>query len=101
MAADDLAIRAGDLAGPVGVGGQRPAQLVQDHVMVPVAVVLEVGQAGVAAVGPVLHVVRFAAGRGLVAAAGVLAPLVAERDQAPQVDRDVVILALVHILYLC
>jgi len=77
VAADDLAIGARDLAGAVGVNGQRPAQLVQDHVMVPVAVVLEVGQAGPSAVGPVLHVVRLTADRGLVAAAGVLAPLVA------------------------
>ena len=45
------------------------------------------------AVPPVPHVVRFAAGRGLVAAARVLASLVAERDQAAQVDWDVVGLA--------
>ena len=53
------------------------------------------------AVGAVHHVVRFAAGGGLVAAAGELAGLVAQGDQAAQVDGDVVGLALVRILYLC
>jgi hypothetical protein len=69
VAADGLPRRAGDLAGPVWVGGQRPAELVQHHVMVPPAVILEVVQAGAAAVGPVHHVVCLAPGRGLVAAA--------------------------------
>jgi hypothetical protein len=45
-------------------------------------------------------VVRFARGGRLVTAAGELAPLVAQRDQAPQVDRDLVGLALLYILYL-
>jgi hypothetical protein len=72
------------------VGGQFPAHLVQDDVVVPPAVVLEVRQAGVPAVAPVQHVVRFAAGRGLVAAAGELAALVAQRHQAAQVHRDVI-----------
>ena len=69
VAADDLAVGALDLAGAVGVGGQGPAQFVQHHVMVPPAVILEVGEAGVAAVGPVGDVVGLAAARGLVAAA--------------------------------
>jgi hypothetical protein len=45
---------------------------VQDDVVVPPAVVLEVGQAGVAAVGAVSDVVGFTAGGGLVAAARLL-----------------------------
>jgi hypothetical protein len=44
----------------------------QDHMMVPPAVVLEVGEAGVAAVGAVGDVVGFTAGGGLVAAARML-----------------------------
>jgi hypothetical protein len=54
----------------------------------------------VAAVGSVLDVVGFAARGGLVAAAGELARLIPQRDQAAQVDRDVVGLALVRVLYL-
>jgi hypothetical protein len=73
--------------------GQLPARLVQQDVMMPPAVVLEVGQAGAAAVFAVCDVVGFAAGRGLIAAARMLASLVAHCDQAPQVDRDVVGLA--------
>jgi len=69
--------------------------------MVPPTVILQARQAGVPAVGAVHHVVRFAAGGGLVAAAGELAGLVAQGDQAAQVDGDVVGLALVRILYLC
>ena len=76
VAADDLAAGAFDLAGAVRVHGQRPAQLVQQHVVMPPAVVLEVRQAGPAAVGPVHHMVRLAPGRGLVAAARMLAGLV-------------------------
>jgi hypothetical protein len=45
---------------------------VQHDVVVEPAVVLQVGQAGPAAVGAVLDVVRFAAGGGLVAAARML-----------------------------
>ena len=101
MAADDLPAGAGDLAGAVRVHGQRPAQLVQHHVVMPPAVILQIRQAGPAAVGPVHHVVRLAPGGRLVTAAGVLAGLVAQRDQPPQVGRDLVGLALVHILYLC
>ena len=86
-------VRAGDLAGAVRVGGQGPAQLVQQYVVVPPAVVLEVSEAGAPAVGPVDHVVRLASGGGLIAAAGVLAGLVPQRDQAAQVHRDVVGLA--------
>src|ERR1700719_1620740 len=73
VAADDLAVGALDLAGAVGVGGEGPAEFVQDDVVVPPAVVLEVGEAGAAAVLAVLHVVGFAAGGGLVTAAGELA----------------------------
>jgi hypothetical protein len=49
-----------------------PAHLVQHHVMVPVIVILEIREAGVPAVGPVHHVVRLTARRGLVAAAQIL-----------------------------
>ena len=70
---DGFAVGAGDVAGAVGVDGEVPAEFAQDDVVVPVAVVLEVGQAGGAAVVAVDHVVGFALGRGLVAAAGVLA----------------------------
>src|SRR5580693_2274514 len=84
------AVGAGDLAGAVGVDGQGPAEFVQHHVVVPPAVPFEVVQAGVAAVCAVDHVVGFAPGRGLVAAAGVLACLVPQGDQAPQVGRDLV-----------
>jgi hypothetical protein len=97
VAADGLAVGAGDLAGAVGVDGQGPAEFVQDDVVVPSAVVLEVGQAGVAAVGAVGDVVGFTGRGGLVAAAGELARLVPQRDQAPQMDGDVVGLALVRI----
>ena len=90
MAADDLPGRAGDLAGAVGVGGQGPAELVQHDVVVPPAVILVVGEAGAAAVGPVADVVGLAAGRGLVAAAGVPAARVPQRDEPAQVHRDVV-----------
>jgi len=75
VAADDLAVGALDLAGAVGVDGQGPAEFVQDDVVVPPAVVFEVGEAGVAAVGAVGDVVGFAAGRGLVAAAQMLVML--------------------------
>jgi hypothetical protein len=44
----------------------------QHDVVVPPAVVLEIGQAGVAAVGAVGDVVGFTAGGGLVAAARML-----------------------------
>jgi hypothetical protein len=73
--------------------GQGPTHLVQHHVVVPPAPVLEASQACVPAVGAVDHVVRFAGGRGLVAAAWELARLVPQRHQAPQVHRDVVGLA--------
>src|SRR5580704_15512978 len=90
VAVDGLAVGAGGLAGAVGVDGEDPAEFVQDDVVVPPAVVLEVGEAGAAALFAVLDVVGFAAGRGLVTAAGELACLVPEGDEAPQVDRDVV-----------
>src|SRR5580700_453453 len=90
---DGLAVGAGDLAGAVGVDGQGPAQLVQHHVVVPPAVILEVGEAGAAAVGAVGDVVGFAGRGGLVAAAGVLACLIPEGDQAAQMEGDVVGLA--------
>jgi len=56
---DGLVGGASDLAGAVGVDGQLPAHLVQDHVMMPETVILEISEAGVAAVGQVPHVVRF------------------------------------------
>src|ERR1700719_1132096 len=86
VAADGLPVGALDLAGAVGVGGQGPAEFVKHDVVVPPAVVLEVSEAGVAAVFAVGDVVGFAAGRGLVAAAGELACLVPQRDQPPQVE---------------
>jgi hypothetical protein len=73
VAADDLAVGALDLAGAVGVDGQGPAEFVQHHVMVPPTAILEVGEAGVAAVGAVGDVVEFALGGGLVAAAQLVA----------------------------
>jgi hypothetical protein len=69
VAADDLTGGAGDLAGAVGVDGQRPAELVQHDMMMPPAIILQVREAGAAAIGAVDHVVRFAARCGLVAAA--------------------------------
>jgi hypothetical protein len=74
------------------VDGQGPAEFVQDDVVVPPAVALEVGETGGAAVFAVDDVVRFAAGRGLVAATGVLAVLIPQGNQAAQVDGDVVAL---------
>src|ERR1700722_13160276 len=93
VALDGLAVGALDLAGAVGVDGQDPAEFVQDDVVVPPAVVLEISEAGAAAVFAVDHVVGFAAARGLVAAAGVLAGGVPEGDQGETGDRDVVGLA--------
>jgi hypothetical protein len=69
VAADGLAVGAGDLAGAVGVGGQGPAQLVQDHVVMPPAVIFKVREAGVAAVLAVGDVMGLAARGRLVAAA--------------------------------
>ena len=66
MAPDDLPIGAADLAGAVGMHGQRPAHLVQHHVVMPPAVAFQAGQAGAAAVGPVDHMMGFAAGGRLV-----------------------------------
>src|ERR1700683_1687064 len=82
VASDDLAVGALDLAGAVGVGGEGPAEFVQDDVVVPPAVVLEVGEAGPAAVLAVGDVVGFAAGGGLVAAAGGLGRLVPQGGPA-------------------
>src|SRR5580693_7974264 len=90
VAADDLAVGALDLAGAVRVDGQGPAEFVQDDVVVPPTVIFKVGQAGAPAVGAVDYVVGFAAGRGLIAAAGELARLIPQRDQAAQVYRDLV-----------
>jgi hypothetical protein len=71
VTADDLPVGALDLAGAVGVGGQRPAEFVPDDVVVP-PIIFEVGEAGVPAVFAVGDMVGFAAARGLVAAAGML-----------------------------
>src|SRR5579862_1132662 len=60
VAPDDLPAGALHLAGPVRVDGELPAHLVEHHVMVPPAVELESGQAGVAAVLAVDDVVGFA-----------------------------------------
>ena len=100
MAADGLAVGALDLAGAVRVDGQGPAQLVQDHMVVPPAVILEVGEASAAAVLTVGDVMGLAARGRLVAAAGELALLIPQRDQAPQVQRDLIGLAVVRVLYL-
>ncbi len=75
MAADSLAGGAGDLAGAVGVDGELPAFLMQQHVVMPPAPVLKICQAGAAAVLPVPHVVGFTSGGRLVAAAEVAATL--------------------------
>jgi hypothetical protein len=73
VAADGFAVGAGDLAGAVGVDGEFPAQFVQDDVMVPPTEIFEASEAGVAAVLAVDHMVRFAAGGWLVAAAQTVA----------------------------
>ena len=49
---------------PSGWTVNRSAELVQQHVVVPPAIIFEVGEAGGAAVGPVGHVVGFASGGG-------------------------------------
>jgi hypothetical protein len=100
VAADDLPGRAFDLAGPVGVDGQDPAELVQHHVMVPPTVALKVREAGDPAVSPVHHMMRLTPASRLIAPPGVLARLIAQRHQPPQVDRDVIGLALVRVLCL-
>jgi hypothetical protein len=51
------------------VGLESPAELVEHHVVVPPAIVLQVREAGAAAVRPMLDVVGFAAGGRLIAAA--------------------------------
>ena len=75
VASDDLPAGTPHLAGPVRVDGELPAHLMQQDVMMPPAPVFEVSEAGGAAVGAVPHMVRFTAGRGLVAAAHELAAL--------------------------
>jgi hypothetical protein len=82
VASDDLAIGTLDLAGAVGVDGQGPAEFVQDDMMVPPAIIFEVGEAGAAAVGAVGDVVGLAAGRGLVTAARMLLLSTQETEQA-------------------
>jgi hypothetical protein len=82
VAVDDLAVGALDLAGAVGVDGQGPAEFVQDHVVVPPAIILEVGEAGVPAAGAVGDVVGFAGRGGLVAAAGMLPLSTQEAERA-------------------
>jgi len=77
------------LAGAVGVDGEGPAQLVEQDVVVPPTIIFEVDEAGGATVGAMVHVVRFAAGGGLITAAGVAAALVPQGDQAAEVDGDV------------
>ena len=69
---------------------EGPAELMQHDVVVPPAEVLEVREAGAATVDEVLDVVRLAADGGLVTAAGILAGLVPQGDQAAEVDRDVI-----------
>src|SRR5579862_4252600 len=76
VTADHLPAGALHLAGPVRVDGELPAHLVEHHVVVPPAVELEPGHAGVPAVGAVHHVVRLTPGCRLVAAAGELARLI-------------------------
>jgi hypothetical protein len=74
---DSLPGWAAGLAGAVRMDDQFPAELVQQHVVVPAAEVFEVDQAGAAAVRAVHHVVRLTGGGWLVTPAGVLAALVA------------------------
>ena len=57
MAADGGAFGSGDLAGAVGVDGESPAEVVEQDMVVPPAVILEVSQAGGAAVMAVDDVV--------------------------------------------
>jgi hypothetical protein len=66
VAADGLPGGAAGLGGAVRVHDQFPAELVQQRVVVPAAEVLDVDQAGPAAVGAVHHVVRFTGRGGLV-----------------------------------
>ena len=73
MAADDLAVRAADLAGAVGMNGQFPAEPVQYDMVMPGAVTLEIGEAGGATVSSMPHVVGLAGCPGLIAAAKSLA----------------------------
>ena len=70
VTADDFPRGASHLAGAVGVGLESPAELVEHHVVVPPAIsVLQVREAGAAAVREMLDVVRLAAGGRLVTAA--------------------------------
>ena len=71
MASDGLAVGALYLAGAVGADGEGPAELVQDDVVVPPAII-QIGQAGMPALLAVDDVVGLATDRGLVAAAGML-----------------------------
>jgi hypothetical protein len=64
MAADGLSGGAAGLAGAVRVDGDHPAELVQQHIVVPDAEAFEVDQAGRAAVGAVHHMVRLTGGGG-------------------------------------
>ncbi len=68
--------------------------------MVPPAIVLQASQARVPAVLAVHHMMRLTRGRRLVTTTRELAPLVPQGHQPPQMDRDVVGLALVCVLYL-
>ena len=82
VAADGLAVGAGDLTGAIGVDGQGPAQLMQDHVMMPPTVIFEVSEAGVAAVLAVGDVMGLTARGRLVAAAGMLPLSTQEAEQS-------------------
>ena len=90
VAMDGFAVWADDLTGAVGVDDEFPAQLVQQHMVMPGAVTLQVGQAGRAAVSAVDHMMGFTRRGGLITAPGVLALLIPQRDQPAQVHRDVI-----------
>src|SRR6516162_4950995 len=90
VAVDDLGLVRVPRGGrPVRVQDHGPALLVDDHLVVEEAEQGAVGDAGRAAVGLVAQVVHLAAGRGLVAAAGEPAVLVAQDHRAADRGRDV------------
>ena len=68
VAVNGFAVWADDLAGAVEMDDEFLAQFVQQHMVVPGAVTLEVGQAGGTAVGPMDHMVGFTRRGGPVAA---------------------------------
>src|ERR1700730_6749369 len=89
VAVDGLAVRGDGGDGAVGVGHDRPAEAVDEVVMVGEAEQPEIPQRGLAALAAGHQVVGFAVAGGAVAAGGPLAVPVAEVDGAAQVAGDV------------